>query len=130
MTKGVKSKEFGCFWKSMMLVSLCYPEKIDRKNKKHLKKMQSIKTYIETLQDVLPCKYCRCFMKKILIKKYPIDYSGRINLMHSIYVWKDLVTKKLQNQGHIVKNSPPFKVILKKYEKYYAKCDAKTSSCV
>lgn len=128
--KGVKSKLFGTFWRSIMLASLCYPETIDQNNKKHMNKMKHMKMYIESLSVVLPCKFCSCFMKKVLLKKYPIDYSGRIALMHSIYVWKDLVTKKLQGQGLKVKDSPPFEVILKKYEKYYAKCDSKISRCV
>lgn len=128
--KGVKSKEFSCFWKSILLASLCYPDKIDPDNKKHINKMKYMKMYIESLSVLLPCKFCRCFMKKVLLKKYPIDYSGRIALMHSIYIWKDLVTKKLQGQGLQVKDSPPFDVILRKYEKYYAKCDAKISRCI
>jgi hypothetical protein len=130
--KGVKSRMFGCYWKSMLLSSLCYPEKIDLTNKNHRNKMKHMKIYIESLQNILPCKYCRCFIKRVLLKKFPIDYSGRLQLMHSIYTWKDQVTKKLQKQDPNggIKDSPPFETILKKYTKYYAKCDAKISRCV
>ena len=128
--KGVKSKEFSCYWKAMFLSSLCYPDTIDFNNKNHIDKVKHMKAYIESIQYVLGCKYCRCFVKKVLLPKYPIDYSGRVKLMYGIYVWKDQVAKKLQKQGLDVKDSPPFDVILKKYEKYYAKCDNVVSRCV
>ena len=128
--KGVKSKEFGCYWKSMFLSSLIYPNKIDLTRKSHVNKMKNMKIYIESMQHNLPCKFCRCFMTKVLLKKYPIDYSGRVKLMYSLYIWKDQVTKKLQRQGLSVSDSPPFQDIKKKYEQYYAKCDETKGSCV
>jgi hypothetical protein len=130
--KGVKSKMFGCYWKSMLLSSLCYPDKIDITNKNHRNKMKYMKRYIESLQYVIGCKYCACFIKKVLLKKFPVDYSGRIQLMYSIYIWKDQVTKKLQKQDpqSCIKDSPSFDTVLKKYTKYYAKCDSKISRCI
>jgi len=130
-TPGVKSKEFGCFWRSMFLVALCYPEKIDNTNKEHLKKRRNYKTYYRSLGNVLPCKFCRTFVQSTLEKKYPLDFSGRYPLIRSIYIWKDAVNEKLIKQGcEFTKPSPPLSVVIAKYSKYLARCNPIEGKCV
>lgn len=129
--QGVKSKEFGCFWKSLFLASMCYPEKINENNEEHIKKRRHLKNYIHSLQYILPCKYCRIFTKDVLIKTLPLDMSGRKQVMYSLYLWKDAINLKLLAKGcKTTKSSPPFKEILDKYEKMRAKCDKKIGKCV
>jgi hypothetical protein len=128
---GAKSAEFGCFWKSFFMTALCYPLKIDMENKAHLKKLRTFKIHFNNISYVLPCKFCSIFTREVLMKKFPLDFSGRVELMHSLYLWKDQVNKKLIKQGcTFTKPSPPFKTILKKYEALRAKCDRKVGKCV
>lgn len=128
--RGVKSKEFGAFWKCMFMISLCFPNIIDKNNKEHLDKIRHFKMYYNSLQYVIPCYFCRCYIKEVLMKQYPLQYTSRVALMKSIYIWKDMVSKKLQKQGNIIKPSPPFDVIKKRYEKLYANCDVSVGRCV
>jgi hypothetical protein len=128
--KGVKSKNFGVFWSGMLMISLCFPNKIDLNNKEHLDKIRHFKMYYNSLQYVIPCYFCRCFIKEVLMKHYPLQYTSKVALMKSIYIWKKTVSTKLQKQGNLVKPSPPFAVIKKRYEKMYANCDKKLGSCV
>lgn len=128
--KGVKSKNFGHFWSCMFMVSLCFPNKIDLNNKEHLDKIRHFKMYYNSLQYVIPCYFCRCYIKEVLMKKYPLQYTSRVSLMKSIYIWKKMVSSKLRKQGNFVKPSPPFQVIRKRYEKLYANCDVSVGRCV
>ena len=131
MVQGVKSKYFGCYWDSMFLTAMIYPKKIDKKNKEHLLKKKYFKEYYNSFKYIIPCSFCRDFIKDILEKELPINYNGRIELMKSIYLWKDRVNKKLLDKDcSFTKKSPPFYVILKKYEKLRAKCDKKVGKCI
>lgn len=128
---GVKSKKFGPIWTTMFLTAKCYPDKLDYENKEHLLKKKRYEIFYKSFKYTLPCKFCREFMENVLIKKYPLDFSGMIPLMHSIYIWKDQVNKKLLSQGcKFTKKSPPFNVILNRYNKLSAKCDAKKGKCI
>ncbi len=128
---GVKSKKFGPIWTTMFITAKCYPSKIDYTNKTHLLKMKRYKVFYDSFKHTLPCKFCRDFVKKVLMKKYPLDFSGSVDLMHSIYIWKDQVNKKLISQGcEYTKQSPPFSTLLKKYNKLSAKCDKEKGKCV
>ena len=129
-TIGVKSKEFGAFWKTMFMVALCFPNKADLKNKFHVEKIKNYKSYFGLLKKVLPCKFCRSYIKEVLEKKYPLQYSGRVALLKSIYIWKKQVSLKLERQGNKVGPTPPFSEIRKRYEKLYATCDTKMGRCV
>jgi|APGre2960657404_1045060.scaffolds.fasta_scaffold01315_11 hypothetical protein len=129
--QGVKSSKYGSYWKSMFMTAMCMPDKIDPKIPKHLEKVKHYKTYYDSFQHIIPCKFCRDFTKEVLMKKYPLNYDGRIELLYSIYLWKDAVNKKLIAQKCLnTKVSPPFEVILKRYEKLRAKCDKKVGKCV
>lgn len=131
MTRGVKSKEFGAFWKSMMMVALCFPDKIDKNNKEHILKIEHFKMFYDSLQYVIPCYFCREYIKNTLTRLYPLKYTGRIELMKGIYTWKKMVSNKLILQNcKTTKKSPPFPVILKRYEKLYATCDKNLGKCV
>ena len=128
-TDGVKSKHFGCFWKSMFLTALCYPIDIKKCDNPE-KTLRKYKQYYNSFEYVLPCKFCREFIKKTLKKKYPLDYSGRLELFKSLYVWKDIVNKKLYQQGVSRKKSPPFPFILKMYENYRATSCSSGKTCI
>ena len=130
-TPGVKSKEFGCFWKSMFMVALCYPDSFDPKNTLHVTKRKNFKIYYKSLGKVIPCKFCREFITGTLEKRYPLDFSGRYQLFRSLYLWKDAVNKKLIRQGNrSVKASPPLNTVITRYSKYLAHCDPIRGSCV
>lgn len=128
---GAKSAEFGCFWRSFFMSALCYPAKIDPKNPKHVKKMKYFKIHFNNISNVLPCKFCSLFTRTVLMKELPLNFSGRRELMYSLYLWKNRVNKKLIDQGcTFTKPSPPFKEILARYESLRAKCDKKLGKCV
>jgi len=124
ITSGVKSKKFGCYWKSMFLSSMCYPTKLTACKKDTLIK-KKYKIWYYSFENILPCKFCRDYIKNVLRPKYPLDFSGRKELMYSIYIWKDQVNKKLISQGHNIQPSPPFDYIYNYYENNY-----RAKSCI
>lgn len=130
MVQGIKSKEFGCIWKTMFIVAMCFPEKFNKNCKSHIQKLKHYKSFYYSLQFIIPCKFCRDFMQNNIVSKFPLNFSGRIPLMYSIYTWKDAVNQKLINQGHKIKPSPSFSVILNHYETYRAKCDKNKGNCI
>lgn len=131
MANGIKSKYFGCYWSSMFMTAMCMPEKIDNSNPDHLKKVKNYKRYYDSFQYIIPCKYCRDFTRDILMKEYPLEITGRIPLMKSIYIWKKVISEKLISQGcKTTKPSPPFETVLAKYDKMTARCSKKLGKCV
>lgn len=131
MGTGVKSKEFGCIWKTMFITSMCYPEKIITSNPEHVLKQKHYKAFYKSFKYVIPCKYCREYTANVLEKKLPLDFSGRLQLFHSIYLWRDAVNKKLINQGcKTTKPSPPFNNVLSRYQKLKAHCNKTIGKCV
>jgi hypothetical protein len=131
MVQGVKSKYFGCFWDSMFLAAMVYPSRIDKNDQSHLKKMKEFKGYYNSFKYIIPCKFCREFIKDILEKEHPLNFTGRIALLKSLYIWRDRVNKKLiMKDCSFTKPSPPFKEILEKYENLRARCDKKIGKCV
>ena len=131
MTQGVKSKYFGCYWQSMFLTAITFPGKCNPRLKEHRRKLRQFKQFYVSLRHVLPCRFCREFISDVLSKMYPLDFSGRIPLMRSIYVWKDQVNQKLISQGcKVTQPSPPFEVVLKRYNKLRANCNKNIGKCV
>jgi len=131
MTVGIKSKYFGCIWKNMFITAMTMPDRIDLKNKNHVLKQKRFKQFYGLFKYTIPCKYCRDYTKDVLEKKYPLNFSGRVPLMKSLYIWKKAVSDKLIAQGcDFTKPSPPFEVILARYEKLKARCDKKIGKCV
>lgn len=76
-----------------------YPEKINIKNKEHIKIKNEFKNLFNGLRFILPCIFCRESYTKF-ISEMPIDkhLSGRIELFHWLYKLKDKVNKKLIKQ--------------------------------
>jgi len=132
---GVKSKHFGCFWKSMFMVAVNYPNNPKSiAGKKHIKCM---KRYIAATCASIPCKFCQEYCQNVLAKEVPLQFTSRRALMFSLYVWKDMVNRKLMAQERqmpkhlrITKRSPPFHVIYNRYIKMEAKCDPKVGKCL
>ena len=130
MARGVKSKEFGCIWKTMFLIAMSFPEKYNPKCKTHVKKLKHFNCFYNSLQYVVPCKFCRSFMQTLIVKKIPLDFSGRIPLMYTIYLWRDTVNRKLIMQGNNCKPSPSFTEVLSYYDLLSAKCNKKQGKCI
>lgn len=131
MVTGIKSKFFGCYWQSMFITGMTLYEKFDKKNKEHVKKRRDFQRFYASFKNVISCKYCREYTKTVLEKKYPLDFSGRIALMKSLYIWKDQINKKLIAQGcDFTQPSPPFKEILAKYDLLRASCNKKVGKCI
>jgi hypothetical protein len=131
MVSGIKSKYFNCYWESMFISAMVYPDRIIKDNSDHIKKMKYYKQYYGSLKYILACRYCRDYTANVLEKSFPLNFSGRITLMKSLYTWKDIINKKLIKQGcDYTKPSPPFKEILEKYSKLQAKCDKKVGRCI
>lgn len=128
--QGVKSKKFGPpLWQTMFMMAMGLPEKVDLKNKHHKLKVKHLKTFYSSLKYIAPCVHCKNFIRDYLEKKIPLDYSGMVPLMKSLYLWKCAVSKKLKLQGNKVKPNPPFPVILKRYLKYRANCSKSLGTC-
>jgi hypothetical protein len=131
MVAGVKSKYFGCYWQTMFLSAMVYPDKINGKNPLHIKKRKEFKRFYNSFKYVLGCKFCREFIKNVLEKEIPLDFSGRLGLMRSIFQWKNRVNIKLINSGcKVTKPSPKFSEVLNKYESMRAKCDKSIGKCI
>ena len=128
MTQGVKSKKFGAIWKTMFLTAMCFPEKTTAKDATLIK---HYKSFYDSFQYTIPCKFCREFTSSVLMKEHPLSFEGRIPLMYSLYIWKDRVNKKLIAQKcDFTKPSPPFNVILKRYNGLRANCNSKKGKCI
>lgn len=130
MVQGIKSKEFGCIWRTMFIIAMCYPEKFNKNCKSHIEKRKHYRAFYRALQYIVPCKFCRKYMQELIVPKIPLDFSGRIPLMYSLYLWKDAVNRKLIIQGNKCEPSPSFDVILAEYEELRATCDPKKGKCV
>lgn len=129
MVAGIKSSEFGCIWKTLFITAMCYPRVI--KTTEDLLKQKHYKTFYGCLKYTIPCRYCREYTQDVLEKKFPLDFTGRLPLMFSLYTWKDQINRKLILQGcKRTKMSPPFEEVLQKYKKLSAHCDKKIGKCV
>lgn len=129
MAPGVKSRFFGCYWQSMFLTAMVYPEKAD--SIKDKEKIRHFKAYYNSFKFILPCKFCREYIKDHLEKELPLDFTGRKKLIYSLYLWKDSVNNKLISQKcKKTKKSPSFGLVLKRLEKLYAVCNPKIGQCV
>lgn len=122
--KGVKSKLFASYWKTFFYTAMCYPDKITT-SVADSQKVKHYKAYYDSIQYILPCVFCRDFTRDVLMKEFPLDFSGRIPLMKSIWVWKDRVNKKLGSR-----KSPKFETILKRYDSCRATCDKSVGKCI
>jgi hypothetical protein len=75
-----------------------YPYRLNR-SKEHLKIKRQFKALLTSLQDILPCIFCRNSFREFL-KQLPIEpfLVGRIELVYWLYLMKDKVNNKLIKQ--------------------------------
>ena len=98
---GMKTRYWGPNAWNFLFCSILgtYPEKIDNKNKNHIKIKKEFKNLFSSLCFILPCIFCResyiNFIKEIPIDEY---LHGRIELCNWLYKLKDKVNKKLIKQ--------------------------------
>lgn len=112
----IRSSEFGAFWKSMFMVATSIYEKFDPNNSEHVQQQKNVKAFMTSLFKVLPCSVCRSYTQEVLLRIHPLDYSGRRQLMLSLYCIRDAVNHKLLQQGKPhARKSPPFETVYKKY---------------
>lgn len=98
---GMKTKFWGPNAWNFLFCSILgtYPEKIDNKNKEHIKLKKEFTNLFKSLCFIMPCIFCRESYKKF-IKELPIEQhlDGRIQLCFWLYKLKDKVNKKLIKQ--------------------------------
>lgn len=104
-TYGMNTKVWGkASWKFLFTSIMGrYPLKINKNDKEHIIIQKEFRhLFVDGLQNILPCVYCRYSFKDFL-KELPIrDYLiGRIELMYWLYLMKDKVNNKLINQENI-----------------------------
>ena len=98
---GMKTRYWGPNAWNFLFCSILgtYPEKIDNKNKNHIKIKKEFKNLFSSLCFILPCIFCResytNFIKEISIDEH---LHGRIELCNWLYKLKDKVNKKLIKQ--------------------------------
>jgi len=117
---GVKSKEFSCIWKTMFLYALNYTpeqEKVYRQ-------------FYKTISLLIPCKFCRYFIRDYLDVHYPLNFKNYKCLIKSLYVWKTQVNLKISKQSGKKIYNPTFKTVLNRYENLRATCNAKKGKCI
>ncbi len=95
-----------------------YPEKIDIKDKKHLKLKKEFKNLFYSLCYIMPCIFCRESYTKFL-KEMPVDshLGGRLSLANWLYKLKDKVNKKLIKQETECFKVEHSKIVIKLKEK-------------
>lgn len=121
----MNTKDWGPhMWYSLHTIAYNYPDKPTTEQRNHYKH------FYESLQYMLPCKYCRESWKNFL-KELPID-----NYLHSrsaitfwIYLMHNKVNKKLREQGNKISKDPPYEEICKKYESIRANCSGPGLTC-
>lgn len=115
----IKSKSYGCIWKTMFIMSLGYPKNPTLKDKRMYKK------FYDSIAYIIPCVHCRNFTQTVLMNKLPLDFTNNETLFESLYIWKDAVNIKLGS-----KKSPSLRSIRKKYSKLYANCSNSQNKCI
>lgn len=117
---GIKTRYWGPnAWNFLFCCILgTYPDKIDNKNKEHIKIRKEFKGLFNSLQFILPCIFCRQsysgFIKELDIDNY---LSGRIELCNWLYKLKDKVNKKLIKQELDCFKNEHKKILLKLKDK-------------
>lgn len=118
----LKSEGFACFWTTLFMVATSLYETFDPKNKDHIRQRRAVEAYVKTTFKVLPCATCRTYSRDVLLKTVPMDYSGRRNLLYSMYLLKDAVNQKLIRQGNKrTKPSPTFESVYRRYSRMIVK---------
>jgi Erv1 / Alr family len=100
-------------WHLIHTISFNYPINPTAENKKEYKE------FIENLQNVLPCKYCRINLKNNL-KAYPIrpcHMKNRDSFSRYIYKLHEIINKKLGKKSGLT-----YCDIRERYEHFRARC--------
>jgi len=79
--------------------------------------------FFEQIGYVFPCRYCRESYQEF-IKEIPIQTESRAALTKWLYDIHERVNKKLGKNGGVT-----YEDVVKRYEGYRAKCDAKKKGC-
>ena len=104
-----------------------YPDRLDKKNKTHIKIKNEFINLFNSLGFIMPCIYCRQsyrqFIKELPLNKY---MNTRIELCFWLYKLKDKVNKKLLKQENECFKKEHEKIIArfkeKKINKIQYKC--------
>lgn len=106
------SKWGNSFWESLHTITFNYPEVINNEN---YEKKNIYYNYFKSLQDILPCKYCRdsykIFFKYIELNSFLDD---RMGVVYWLYMLHNLVNIKLNKEIY------PFYKVVKYYESFRA----------
>lgn len=98
---GIKTSFWGPHAWGFLFSSIAgaYPVRVDQKNPKHTRVVKSFQKMIKSLEDTLPCVYCRDSYKRFL-KELPLsEYSGsRMDMLKWLYLIHDKVNQKLIKQ--------------------------------
>ena len=79
-------------------------------------------SFYMTLNRLVPCNACRQYTKHVIEPTIPLDFSGKKELLFSLYSRKTLVNAKLG------KPNATFEQVLDQYTKLFAK-SCHTKSC-
>jgi len=110
----MKTKIFGPpLWKVLHILSTNYPQTPTETDKK------KYKDFYKSLQEMLPCIYCRESYKQFW-RIFPIDnyLCSQKHLMYWVYTLHNFVNDKLRKQGNKVPKDPSFIDIYKLYMSY------------
>lgn len=108
-------------WFFLHTVSFNYPNEPTEEDKKHYKE------FIENLQFVLPCKYCRINLVKNL-KQKPIkvrDLINRENFSRYVYELHELVNTMLNKKSNL-----SYDDVRNRYEHFRARCSQEEKKIV
>lgn len=100
-------------WDFLFSIAMNYnPQRVKGNKIKH-------KQFIESLQYILPCNYCRDSFSKF-IKVMPVEpyLCSNRQFMFWLYLLKCHVNNKLREQGNYVSKEPTFDDVFKKYSLY------------
>ena len=100
-------------WHLLHTISFNYPTNPTRENKKHYKE------YVESLTNVLPCKYCRMNLKNNL-KAHPIricHMKNRETFSKYIYNLHEIVNKMLGKKSGL-----SYCDVRERYENFRSRC--------
>lgn len=89
--------------------------------KGQLEKTKELKTFLELLPYVLPCKYCRSSLKQYL-KEVTLQEAWDSKKKEAISKWifkiHNKVNDKLRSQGLLHCENPPYETVRQKYKKW------------
>jgi hypothetical protein len=101
------------FWHSLHTISFNYPVNPTPENKKHYR------DYILSLQNILPCKYCRINLKENF-RHMPLkmsDMKNRDSFSRYIYNLHELINKMLNKKSGLT-----YCDVRERYEHFRARC--------